>query len=143
MDAAERAKQLERVRPWVAACAAFLHLDHWTIDVGDEPAQDDARASISRWRGQMEATIRFGDHFFTAPERERYETVAHELLHAHLRPLWEVWYDLDEVLGKPAYVFLRNHAQIAEEQIVEALARVIAPLLPRLPSEEKEEANAS
>jgi hypothetical protein len=115
------------------------------VTVGDEPAEEGAQAQISRWRGQMDATIRFGDSFFTASEREQRETLAHELCHAHLRPVWEVWYDLDEVLGKPAYVLLRNHAQIAEEQVVEALARVLAPLLPAPPpfvppGEPKEEA---
>lgn len=62
--------------------------------------------------------------------------MAHELLHAHLRPVWEVWVDLDEVLGKPVYAMLRNHASIAEEQVVEALARVLGPLLPTPPHDE-------
>jgi len=40
-----------------------------------------------------------------------------------------VWVDLDELLGKPAYTMLKNHASLAEEQIVEALSRIVAPLL--------------
>lgn len=136
MDAAERTAALARVRPWVLVCAAFLHLDHWTVTLDDEPSVEGATASCRRMRGQMDATIFLSDHFFTMTERERREVLCHELLHAHLRPLWEVWADLDEVLGKPAYVMLRNHAEVAEEQVVEALARVLAPLLPAPPGEE-------
>ncbi len=129
----ERRRNLERVRPWVLACATFLHLDRWTLTLKDEPPPEDAQAMIHRWRGQLDAHLFLSDHFFAVPEREQREVLAHELLHAHCRPFWDVWRDLDEVLGKPAYVLFRNHMEVAEEQVVEALARVLAPLLPPLP----------
>lgn len=132
----ERAQNLERVRPWVMACAAFLHLDHWTIHLRDEEPGDGARAQIRRWNGQLDCNIYLGGDFFETNEREQREAVAHEFLHAHMRPMWDVWYDLDELLGKPAYTLLRNHANIAEEQVVDALAKVVGSLLPPPLSEE-------
>ena len=138
--AAERKAKLDAVKPWVAACAAFCHLDHWNVTVEHEPPDADAVAAIGRWRGQMDASLYLSDRFFTLTEKERREVVAHELAHAQMCPMWELWLDLDEVLGKPAYAMFRNHAQIAEEMVVEALARVIGPLLPAPPTAAPQEA---
>lgn len=133
MDERERRANLDRVRPWVAACVAFLHLDRWTWRLEGDPPGEGGIASVERWVGQLDFSLRLDDRFFTLNEREQREVLAHELCHVHLRPVWEVWRDLDEMLGKPAYAMLRNHATIAEEQAVESLARVLAPLLPPPP----------
>jgi hypothetical protein len=133
MNATERKQAIDALRPWVLQCAAFMHLDHWTITVEEDEPTDNAHASIRRWQGQMDAEFRFSDEYFAKPEIERRQTLAHELCHAHLRPMWETWVDLDELLGKPAYTMFRNHASIAEEQVVEALSKVLAPLLPPPP----------
>lgn len=140
MDDQVRKAAIGRLRPWFGACVAFLHLDHWRITLEEDMASDTARADIRRWRGQLDAEIRLGDEWFDAPEIEQRQSLCHELLHAHMRPLWEAWIDLDDVLGKPAYALFSRHMGLAEEQVVEALAKVLAPLLPALPPTESKEA---
>lgn len=73
MIAAERRLHLDRARPWVLACAAFLHLDHWTVTLADEVPGGGAQAQIERWRGQLDCRVSLSDTFFALPECEQRE----------------------------------------------------------------------
>jgi len=126
----ERKERIEFYRDWTIRCYQMLGLDHWNIAIQCAPCSDDAKAECWRAVHQYQAKLRFSDEWFDADPEEQRQTLIHELLHCHLRPVWEVWQMVEAPLGTTAWGMFSRMSEIAEETTVDGLARAIAPLFP-------------
>jgi hypothetical protein len=116
----------------------MLELRDWTINVrvGDvespnHPAGWVWCASSESTPGRKRVSLTFADDVKEWDRDDLRQTVAHELIHAHLSPLAETWRaDLLPHLEPQAYELLNNSATRSLEFAVDALADAVAPRLP-------------
>jgi hypothetical protein len=99
----------------------------------DAPDDYNCFAEFHRHVGAHDGKLFLGDAFFDLPADQQRETVVHELLHAHLRPLFEVYFDLDELLGKAVWEVVARWHNAAEETVVDGLAKALARHFPLPP----------
>jgi hypothetical protein len=134
---AERRERIDALVPWIREIVHAFGLAHWHIRVPVEEVPDEeAVACFHRRTGHNEGRILLSDGFFTSEPDEQRHTIVHELCHAHMRPVWEAWVGLDEILGKPAYVVLRDQMINAEEWVADSVTRAIAAHFPLPPGGE-------
>ncbi len=131
----ERRRNLDAVRAYVALLQPLFRLQHYEIEVWDEPPENkDAFADCGTKSRQHWARLRFAEkHFDTSPDEQR-NTVAHELLH--------VLHDGVDVaaiegfggLATTSEEWARQRYDHENERLIDALSRVLAPLLPLPPA---------
>lgn len=118
----------QRFAPYLRRLADLLALKDWHVEISDEEADDGAAATV-RWAfGRKQATVWLGAGFLDDSPEEQRHTLAHELIHLHFGPPYDI-----AVEGLPdgsASAFRRM-----AEYAVDGMADAIAPLLP-LPDEE-------
>lgn len=126
-----REHTIRHLAAYVRAAADVLALRDWTVDVKDEPCDSDRLADVHVVPYQHLATMRFSADVRDRPLDEIPRTVAHELLHCHGAPADDfIRDDLEAVLGKPTH-YVAYQAYLGHvERAVDALARVVTPLLP-------------
>jgi hypothetical protein len=142
MDAAERRAIIARLRPYVAEMQAALRLGHWRLDVLDEPAGEHCNADVTWWESKYRAELRFDDRCLASSPAEQRYSIVHELIHLHLRGLAMVKEGLRLPLGSAVFGEVDRRFEHEEELAVDALASLVAPLLPPPPTETKEEPDA-
>lgn len=110
-------------------------LAHWKLEFPDEPPADkDAYASVNCWQTRFGASIRIGDALLKETPEEQRHCVVHEMVHCHLA-------HADRLAEKAMGGREREAWIVAMEYGVDALAAVIAPLVP-LPPLGEEKSNA-
>jgi hypothetical protein len=125
----------DRIARYVRACADRLELRDWRFTVAHEPpASPRHAASISRVYGRKLATLRFSQSWLDDDQHGQRQTVAHELIHAHLRGLEDTLVSAKPALGGPLSDLLHDAFTDQLELAVDALAYAVAPALP-LPQE--------
>lgn len=117
-----------------------LELRDWTVllEVGEPGGPHDARPDGKTWGASSESTPGQRKVTVTLPENCREwsaenlrQTAAHELIHAHLAPLSEMWrVDLHPMLSRDVYYLFNDNATRWLEFAVEAMADATAPHLP-------------
>jgi hypothetical protein len=109
-------------------------LRDWVIEVDHDPA-DGALARV-RLHGERRALrLSFADGFELEPEDEQRHAVVHELVHPHLRDLFEtVRSGAEEEFTGVAYRLYIGAVRRDVERTVDAVAEALAPAVP-FPSE--------
>jgi hypothetical protein len=117
--------------------ADTMGLRDWTFDVligdpaTDVPGVEAAFASIECVDGRKYASITFHPAIRDEPLEEIRDTVAHELIHAHLNPACEiVRVDACDLMQQDTYEVLMAGFRRNVEFAVDALAGALAPSLP-------------
>lgn len=119
---------------YVREIAAVLGLSHWSLRLpADEYAEDGTHAHCESIEGRHYSTIRFARNFLESDDAEVRYVVTHELLHCHTADLSDcVSHDLRAVrsMSRSELRLFRAGFARREEYLVDALASVIAPMLP-------------
>ena len=143
-------KRMQAIEVYIRYCADELGLRDWTFQVIFRPSVDDLRnvddhdsrsdvwgAALDPVRGRKSAAVLLGDEVINrlleGHKEEFRVTVAHELFHAHLAPLWEqLREDLYEskLLPYPAYDLFIKSAERNLEFANDAMAEAAAKALP-------------
>lgn len=140
-------RQHHDIGAYVRYCADQIGLRDWTlrVDITDDAdlrATDDHDGSGEVWgaacepvRGRKYATIKLGAEVVGVLEdgdRESFrQTIAHELTHCHLAPLWEqLRLDTIRHFGQSTYDVFIASAERNMEYAVDAIGDAIAPRLP-------------
>jgi hypothetical protein len=143
-------KRMRTIEVYIRFCANELGLRDWTIQVVFKPSVDDLRnvddhdsrsdvwgAALDPVRGRKHASVLLGDEvierLLDGDKEEFRQTVAHELFHCHLAPLWEqLREDLYEsrLLPHPAYDLFIRSAERNLEYANDAMADAAAKALP-------------
>jgi len=122
---------------YIVECGALLGLRDWEIVAkkvapGTMPEDMIAHAEIAY--GRKVLTVSLAQIFWTeSPEDQRVD-VAHELVHAHLDEPGAVVRDIETQLGTLQYEMLNETYKRANENAVDAIAVLLAPLLPMPPA---------
>lgn len=126
---------LERLDAYVAEASTFLLRGEWDVAVSrGVPTGDTAIAETFIRDSAPEAVIAFAGAFFEYPEPYRRKVVVHELLHAALNRITKYARDVvDGELGHTAEAIFEDSIAEHEEQVIDRLARAIAPLMPVSP----------
>lgn len=139
MDEQKRTVGLKRMCAYVVELQPLMRLSHWHIEVPDVEPETDAWADVVRLQHAQDAVIRLSDqHFDNTPEQQR-ETIVHELLHCHLRDLIGVPQMIKQEISLPLFAALGDRISHEEECLVDALAQLLAPLLPLPPVKANQE----
>ena len=118
-----------RFAEYVSRIAGDMRLRDWKLFIGEDvPSGDDTTADCYPIPGRKYATIRFSESFLRDTPEDQRHTIVHELIHCHLAQIQRV---IEVKLDNDAIV--RNQLEYA----VDALADVIAPLLPLPPEDVK------
>jgi hypothetical protein len=113
---------------YVRQLADALRLRDWTIEVQDDPCDDDAHGQIKIAYGRRQAAIWLSRDNVEL-EKVRH-TVVHELIHCHLEPMRWSLNNAQEVLGSIPFGIFAGAAEDALELAVDGLADAIAPHMP-------------
>jgi hypothetical protein len=109
-----------------------LRLADWTVEVQDDPADDDVVASINPVYGRKLATLYLCADWDERPEGEQRHTLVHELIHCHFAvPGDMVRLDLLRHLGQATYEVFWAAFRREVEFAVDGLADAFAPLIER------------
>lgn len=123
-------RQAKLVQAYLRSAADRLGLSHWSIEVEAAPLEEEGIEAQVEPGECQHATVRLPMSFFERPANEQRLVLAHELCHLHLARAAEVVMVASEDMHPAAFrVWARSYDQ-AEEQAVEAFARVLAPSLP-------------
>jgi hypothetical protein len=143
-------KQRKSIKIYIRYCANELGLRDWTFqieflatesdlrDIDDHDGESDVwGAACDPTKGRKHATILLGkpvlERLLEGSKDEFRQTVAHELFHCHLAPLWEhLRLDLYEsrALGQQAYDLFIKSAERNLEYANDAMADAAAKALP-------------
>jgi hypothetical protein len=125
---------------YIRDLADRLGLKDWEYLLSEDPPHDAAWASIEPIEGQKLGVIRLCPDWDNRDDDGRRLTIVHELLHSHQAMALDiVRIDLLKHLAQSTYdVFQVTHRR-AMEYANDAVARVLAPLMPSYPSEPKAE----
>lgn len=121
----------EKFLAYLAQAQKTLGLTSWTIRRSEHtPADKDTAAEIEFTPARHDAAMRIGPTFWAATAEEQRYLTAHELVHVHLRRVNDVMESVEDVLGPAAYSILLKAYNNANEFATDALATVLADLLP-------------
>lgn len=125
-----RRKTLKRAEAYLRVLQPLMGLAHWTIEIALDPPENNAWGDVTRLSHAQDAAIRLCEDFGDLTSEQRRETMVHELLHCHLRDLIGTPAMVKQEISLPLWAALGDRMNHAEECIVDALARIIAPFLP-------------
>lgn len=139
-DRAERTARLDHYSDWFNNLRSALGLGDWTVNMQYAPPEsEDASAESWRRPGCKEGFVTFSDEWLEGDREKQREEAIHELLHFVMRPLYETIDTVQSQLSTPVWVLHSRQIEIAEEWVVDSLARAIAwkyPLPPAWPPTE-------
>lgn len=141
MSVAERKERIDHLSDWLDDVRCAVGLSDWTLNFRTNPSADGATADCWRRPGSKEGTVRFSDDFFESDREAQRETVIHELLHFHMRYIFDVTNSMERVLGRQAWEVFDEVLEAAEEAVIDSIARAIAhrfKLPPAWPADEPE-----
>ncbi len=120
---------------YVRSAADTFGLRDWVTEVSREAADEGHDASADFTFGRRRVSIRFNTEFRSSQPDAQRDSVAHELVHCYFDSLSDVLRDELSHLGRlnegELAAIRRAHLR-AEELSVDALARLLAPLLPAI-----------
>lgn len=120
----------QHLREWLAVALPALNLGGWTVNIVEDASDVDAWADIDPHSQNHTADLRVAHDFWRQqPEKQR-QILTHELVHLITCRHDQVIESLAEPLGKIAWSVFEPQHDDAAERAVEALAIIIAPLLP-------------
>lgn len=122
---------------YVRQLADLCGLRDWKVTLEDEHPGDGCLGSCECVYGRKVANIRLAEH--DAIESLRH-TIVHELLHPHLDPIRLPIENIRSTLGDPLYNVTHNGMVDAVEYATDAIASILAPMLPLPARLEDEEA---
>lgn len=129
--AGDERRRFAALASYLRACADRVGLRDWTIVLcTGHPASDEAAAAVKPYYGRRYAEFRFRDDIYTRPVHEVRNTVAHELVHCHVERMADVVDALEDPLGWIVHGVVREQFTVALEHTTDALAAVVADLLP-------------
>jgi hypothetical protein len=122
------------VQDYLKDLAEAMGLGDWTLDLREEPADENTVAEIDCTLGQKHARVYLCEQWLDLDQETQRDTLAHELVHAHLSQLRHL---ADAMLaevkgGKVAAAAFH----LVEEYTTETIAQAWAPYLP-LPEQPK------
>lgn len=124
----------KRVQTYLRVAANIFGLKDWEIILETESPSVDPHYEFtyaeSRWMEGNHGYFRFSEKFYEIDPTLQRLTVAHEMAHGHLSQLSILCEALDTVLDKKTYALFERLTENAEEQAVEAFARLLADRLP-------------
>jgi hypothetical protein len=124
------AKQATKVQAYLREAADKLGLKHWNVTLSVFPLEDeDLQAEITQSECQH-AVVKLPERFFGFSPAYQRLVLAHELCHLHLARMDECVQASTEVMEANVYKLFFCSYSDAEEQAVEAFARLLAPSLP-------------
>jgi hypothetical protein len=112
---------------YVRQLADLCGLRDWKVTLEDDAPDDDALGACFCVYGRKVANIRLAEHDTIESLRH---TIVHELLHSHLDPVRLPIENIRSTLGEPLYNVTHNSLVDAVEYATDAIASVIAPMLP-------------
>lgn len=134
----ERKARLAHLRPYVAELQALLRLQGWEIEVVEEPPEEeDALAEVNRYKRAWCADIHISDALLGRSREWQRKSLVHELLHLHLHDFYTASREAAECHPATASGWAMDRIDHEHERTTDALAVMLAPLLP-LPPETKE-----
>lgn len=120
---------------YVRMAADTLGLKDWRTAVARDPAQDEHYASAQFTFGKRLVKIYVNKEFRTYEPAVQRDAIAHEIVHCYFDPLSDVLRDELAHLGRlndgELAAIRRAHLR-AEELSVDALSRLVAPMLPMI-----------
>lgn len=129
-------ERLDALAAYVRGVADAVELRDWRFRVeGERPAflSIDAAAACRPTRGRRFAALWFSDGWWDGSPEERRQTVVHELLHCHFRPVDAVVEGIQTNLGDAAWGVFDAAYQDAQEYAIDAVAEALARGLPLPP----------
>lgn len=139
VDAETRKAGLDRMRAYIATLQPMMRLQQWKITIEEETTEDpDYVATINRTASSWSAFIRFGDVHFGHSVEEQRLTVVHELTHIHLMAFDTAASDGRNTLDPTSRQWAYERVRYELEMATDALSRVLAPLLPLPPSDQRQ-----
>lgn len=128
----------QAIGDYVSYVQLILELRDWRITLLGEYAGGDAAASMKCVYGQRVGQLALAKEFFDfEPERQRHYLV-HEMTHILTDGCDNVIENgLDEILGKPAWVVLRESWRVQVEYLTDQLTYVIVDLMTEIPRHDR------
>lgn len=124
-------EDLVQISEYVRTVVPILRLNAWNIQIGNNCVLDGAIAEASCADGQQTATINFSELFTRISPEEQRNTVVHELLHIHINRLRSSASSIVDSTYRGKTADTINELLIRDEEyLVDALSRVIDPLVP-------------
>jgi hypothetical protein len=129
-----RKRDHNALREYLRDLADALELRDWTVALAVGDPSGPARADGHRWGassesipGRKHVTVTFPPDVRDWEPNELRVTACHELIHAHLAPLSEMWrVDLYQHVARPTYELFNDGATRWLEYAVDALADATA-----------------
>jgi len=119
--------------PYLRFLADEMGLRDWTVQLECGPLENAEHvAEIQRIYGRKHARIRVSPEFWTEHPERQAQTLIHELLHCHFAGVQDAGVILGGVLHRKAYAAWHPPFEHQVEYAVDALAGVLARLLPPL-----------
>ena len=115
-------REAEAVVAYALDVARLLHLPGWRISVLEEPAEDDALASIDTVEGRWIAQLKLCSHWMKLPADERRNTITHEVLHLLHVGVNHVLEDAQHLMHDHEWQTLNVQYHRATEYMVDHLA---------------------
>jgi hypothetical protein len=133
-------RQVKIINDYINYLQKALTLRDWQIDVIDYQKDDEtcfANISISKDYNQADITI--SNLFYNLSNKGKSETLIHELVHLywHDSTRW-IDHDLEQYMGKPAFILLEAAYWRDVERGVEQTAKVLAKKLKKIKWEEEQ-----
>lgn len=130
MTPAERKKALARMARYVKVLRRAMHLGHFHFIINTTPPESpEALATISLTSVRYSAVLQFSDDCLLSSDEEWRESLAHEMVHAHLMHLDRAVSSMEEYCGQqwgPLYDRYIDSMELG----VDSLTTVLAPFLP-------------
>lgn len=116
---------------YVNECACLLELHDWRFRVHREPPRDaSSNAAFNAGPRRRCASLWFSDGFMRDDPENQRQTVAHELLHAHLNGVRHMVAGVEDHMSRAVYDVWDDAFNTIFESAVDAIAYAIAPRLP-------------
>ena len=129
-------RTFERIGRHIVNLLPLLGLSDWKINLMHQPTtEDEAAGEIQVVAGRRVANLLLAHDFATMPPADQQHFLVHELVHVHLYPLHSMLEDvMPKLVGEATWLVIELAQHEREEHAVDALAAVLAPLLPMIPS---------
>lgn len=117
----------------------YLGLSHWEVEIiyAEEDVQEDDNnviiAEVVRTPDRPFVRVVLYPAFFISPPYRQRHYLVHELLHLHVGRLWKHIPLMKDLIGALSYDLWSEAARSDMEEVVDALAYIVEPLVP-LPS---------
>lgn len=134
----------QAVLRYVGVIQDRMRLNDWTIRINfEEPAGENAYASITFTDKRKQASIRFCSDFRTLTAQQIRHTVVHELLHVHMQQTWKFLdFQASSWMTQASYDAWNGSASVMFEYTVDGIADGWAVDMPLIEWPEEPEGKA-